>query len=249
MLPIVLAACLLAQAAAPHTTHYPRHGGVFFPAAGDTLHIEGAWPAQRVFKLHVYDQASRPLPLERLRTITGSVTAAGATAPLVLRDEDGWFEARIPSLPLPGELTVQLRFVPDGEPEGFHFIFPGYTDERALTFALEPTVLQDSAAGLLTAMQDDVREVAALIERHQSAYAFAPAVRLRDRLLALEKFLPPAGHAMHRRADAALRDAVRVSWLLHVAADEGAPPQLAAALEEMRAALAEVTVVIAGGAP
>lgn len=235
----VLAVTLMIQSAT-HTTHYPRYGGQLFPVAGDTLHIEGTWPAQRVFRLYVYDVDSRPLPAERLRQISGRVEAGGSTAALVLADGEGFFEARVPTLKLPAEIVLYLALA-NGAEDGAYFIFPAHSDDRALTFALEPTVIPETLALTLAALRDDVAGAEALMEQQQSAFVFGPSIRARDHALALERFLPASGEA-RARAEAQIREAVRVAWLLHIASDEGTVAQVQAALDELRRAVAELAL-------
>lgn len=236
---VVLAAALGLQSAPQHTTHYPRHGGQLFPIASDTLHIEGTWPSQRVFRLYVYDVDSRPLPIERLRAITARVEASGATSSLVLREKESYFEARIPSLKAPAQLAVQLALA-DGKSDGVLFIFPANTDDRAMTFALQPTVIPPTIALTVAALGADINDANLLMEQHQSAYVFGAAIRVRDHSLSLERFLPSLGES-RLLAESKIREAVRTSWLLHLAADEGTLLQTQTALEEMRRAVEELT--------
>ena len=78
----------------PHSTHNAKHGGEFFLAAGDTLHVEGVWPQQRVFKLYVYDAASLPLSRERMQRVRGRVNVGGQELPLILARDGSHLEAR-----------------------------------------------------------------------------------------------------------------------------------------------------------
>lgn len=245
LLAVVLAVVLLTQPAPAHTTHYPRHGGLLFPVAGDTLHVEGTWPSQRLFRLYVYDVDSRPLPAERLRAISGQVEAAGVISPLTLREDDGFFEARLPTLKLPAEMALQLTLA-GGANEGIHFIFPSHSDERALTFALEPTVIPETLPATIAALRADVRDAEALMAQQQSAYVFGPAIRVRDHALALERFLPPPGEA-RIRVEAHIREAVRVSWQAHLAADEGTVAQVQVALDELRRIVHELATELGVG--
>jgi len=238
---VLLAVAVLVQAPPVHTTHYPRHGGQLFPLAGDTIHIEGTWPAQRVFRLYVYDVDSRPLPNERLRDIRGSAAAAGATSALVLREDEGYFEARLPTLPMPAEIELQLT-LPGGASDGVYFIFPSHSDDRALTFALEPTLIPASLALTVAALQADVRAAADLLAQQQSAYAFGPAIRVRDHALSLERFLPATGES-RARAQTQIREAVRIAWVLHVANDKSPLAQVQGAIDELRRAVGELGFV------
>ena len=185
----LLALLLLLQDIAPHGTHNPRHGGVFFSSRDDTFHVEGARPRQRTLKIYVTDAADRPLGPAGLRAIRGRVLIGNAVFPLILREHDRLFEARIPVLRPPAELIVELRSPGRAEPDGFQFIFGGFTDERALSFATDPTVIPRTLPGVLDALKKDVRDAERLMADNQSAYVFAPALRARDHVLALDRYL------------------------------------------------------------
>lgn len=233
----LLALLLFAQDPAEHSTHYSKHGGIFFTIADDTVHAEGVWPRQGLFRIYIYDQASQPLPAARLRAISGHLQIGTVSRKLVLREHERMFEARIPILTLPGELQVQLKLPGRAALEGFQFIFPQLSDERAMTFALEPTVIPATLAGLLDALRQDVRDCERLIEGGQSAYAFGPAVRARDHGLALERHAARLAPDPRAGAESAVRDVVRAAWLVHTVVDNGTIEQIREALSELRAAV------------
>jgi hypothetical protein len=235
----LLALVLLAQQGPEHSTHYPRHGGQFVTDAGDTVHIEAVWPRQGLFRLYLYDQSSQPLPVSRLRAVTGRVMIGHASWKLVLREHDRVFEARIPVLKLPGELDLELKLTGRDAVAGYHFVFPVLSDEHAMTFALEPTVIPATLAGLLDALRKDVRDCERLIDSGQSAYAFGPAVRARDHGLALERYAARLAPHPRAGAESAVRDVVRAAWLVHTVVDNGTIEQTRAALEQLRAAVGD----------
>jgi len=227
-----------------HGTHNARHGGVFFSSRDDTFHVEGVWPRQRTLKVYVTDAADRPLDAARLRAIRGRVLIGNADFPLVLREQDRLFEARIPVLRPPAELIVELRTPGQAEPDGFQFIFGGFSDERALSFSTDPTVIPRTLPGVLDALKRDVRDAERLMADNQSAYVFAPALRARDHALALERHFTTLPPGRRPRAEAAIRAAVRAAWLLHTAGDDGTPPQAQAATAELRAAVDDVVAAM-----
>lgn len=246
---IVAAAWLTGSAIQPppHSTHNPKHGGQFLLAANDTLHVEGVWPQQRVFKLFVYDASSRPLPPDRMRELRGYVEAAGQTAPLVLAADGSAFEARVPPLSPPAAITVSMALTRGVEAEGFSFIFPGFSDEHAPSFDLEPTLIPSSVRGLLAALGADGRDADRLVRRQETAYVFAPAVHARDHALALEPFLGRLPERRRPAAVAAIRTLVRTSWRLHIAGDDGTSEDVRAAAGALREAIDELVGAFGGG--
>lgn len=242
---LTIISVLIAIASAPqdarfHLPHEPLHGGQFFPAAQDTLHVEGVWPEQRRFKLFVADEWGRPLPEARLRQLGGRIVAGEVSAPLTVAADAEYLEARLPTLKMPAELSLVLS-VPGHQDEGFQFSFHAYSDERnAVRFPIEPTVIPDSLSGILAALIADQDEVAAVFARGQLAFVYAPADRARDHVMALEPYLPGLPEAQRAQAGELIRAAVRAAWLLHVASDEGTLAQAHAARTGLNTAIAEV---------
>lgn len=242
---ITIVSVLIAMAVAPqdarfHLPHEPLHGGQFFSAAQDTLHVEGVWPEQRRFKLFVADQWGRPLPEARLRELAGRIVVGDVSVPLAVAADAEYLEARLPTLKMPAELSLVLS-VPGREDEGFQFSFHAYSDERnAVSFPIEPTIIPDSLPGILAALRADGDDIDAVFSRGQLAFVYAPADRARDHALALEAHLPGLAVAKRAQAEELIRIAVRAAWLLHVASDEGTLAQANMARTGLSAAMAKV---------
>jgi hypothetical protein len=248
---IVFASCFTAAAAgqipAPGA-HAAKRGGQLMHAAGGTLHIEGVWDKEHRFKLFVYDAEMRPLSSERLRAITGRLNTGDGEVAMQLTD--GHLEARIPSLMLPAEMTLDVGLVPGTADESFHFVFSDYSAESVdVSFELPPTTIPDTLPGILAALREDQREAQALMDERNFTFAYAPAVRARDRLLALEPYVPRLAPDARAPAGAAILAGVKTAWLLHVISDNASfPEQVRTTVAAMRDALDEVIAAFGGSA-
>jgi hypothetical protein len=126
-------------AARAHGNHNPQHGGQFFMAPDSWHHIEGAYLSNGVFRLYLYDDFTKPLPLAQVRDVTARIvtkqtydattrtTKELASAPLVRNGR--FMEARIGKLPLPAQMTAKVSFKKGAAENVFDFAFEGYSKE------------------------------------------------------------------------------------------------------------------------
>jgi len=116
-----------------HGNHNPQHGGLFFMAADNWHHLEGAYLPSGVFRLYFYDDFTKPLALAELRGVTASVvvkdsrTAKETTVPLVRSGR--YLQASIGKLPLPAEMYTHVVFKPGAPHNRFDFAFETYSKE------------------------------------------------------------------------------------------------------------------------
>jgi hypothetical protein len=115
-----------------HGNHNPQHGGQFFMASDNWHHLEGTYLPSGVFRMHLYDDYTRPLAAKDVRTITASVVtkdAAGSekTTPLVRSGQ--YLQAQIGKLPLPAAMYAKVKFKADGPDNRFDFTFDSYSKE------------------------------------------------------------------------------------------------------------------------
>jgi hypothetical protein len=126
-------------AARAHGNHNPQHGGQFFMAPDNWHHVEGAYLATGVFRLYLYDDFTKPLPLNQVRDVAARIvtkqtfdtatktTKELAAAPLVRNGR--FLEARIGKLALPAQMTAKISFKKGGPEHVFDFAFEGFSKE------------------------------------------------------------------------------------------------------------------------
>jgi Heavy metal binding domain len=117
-----------------HGNHNPQHGGQFFMASDNWHHLEGTYLPAGVFRMHLYDDYTKPLPVKDVRTITASLVTKDAsgketTTPLVRSGQ--YLQARIGKLPLPAAMYAKVKFKEDGPDNRFDFTFDSYSKEPA----------------------------------------------------------------------------------------------------------------------
>jgi Heavy metal binding domain len=132
------------RALRPHGNHNPQHGGQFFMAPDNWHHLEGAYPAQRVFRLYLYDDYGRPLAAAKIKDIQARVvtkenfdpatrqTTELAAFPLKVVRNRPYLETRIDTPQLPAEMTAKVRFTSDQPEYRFDFTFEKLTKEPAV---------------------------------------------------------------------------------------------------------------------
>jgi len=131
----------------PHGNHNPQHGGQFFMAPDTWHHLEGAYPQPRVFRLYLYDDFARPLPLDQLKQVQARVvtdekfdaatrkTTEVTAVPLASVPGGAYLQARVANLAFPAQMTAKVRFKPGGEEYRFDFAFPSLTQDPNLRVA------------------------------------------------------------------------------------------------------------------
>jgi hypothetical protein len=132
-----------------HGDHNPKHGGQFFMAPDNRHHLEGALPHAGVFRLYLYDDYTKPLPREQMRTATAKVVIqqvdrkAQITTPtqsfaLAPGRNGRYLEAKIGERALPAALQAKVKFQADAPEHVFDFSFERYSKEPASSPATVP---------------------------------------------------------------------------------------------------------------
>jgi hypothetical protein len=128
-----------------HGNHNPQHGGQFFMASDNWHHLEGTYLPSGVFRMHLYDDYTKPLPVKDIRAISASLVTKDAatgketTIPLVRSGQ--YLQARVGKLPLPAAMYAKVKFKSDAPDSRFDFTFDAYSKEP-----VAPTSMSTAAA-------------------------------------------------------------------------------------------------------
>jgi hypothetical protein len=251
----------------PHGDHNPKHGGQLFMAADNWHHLEGTLPAAGLFRLHLYDNFTRPLVDDgveghlrrgRYDEASGEVELEPESIPLSAVAGTSTFEASLGEHRLPLDLVLFITFGAKGkresvEPERFDFTFrrlstpPAAGDAPSEEPLVQAVEVPSSPDGILRALEERSRRVAELLAEGALERLYVPALEARDLALALSERLEaglPAG-ARGAVARGALK-VVRGAWLLDHHGDLGNREKAAESfgvfrrgVEEMRAGVPE----------
>src|SRR5262245_26102874 len=133
----------------PHGNHNPQHGGAFFMAPDNWHHLEGAYFAPGVFRLYLYDDYTKPLPIAQVRATDARVilTQHGKEFPLVRNGR--FLEAKVGKLPFPAVMQAKLKFQPAAPEHVFDFTFEKFSKDLpapAPTLTAAPTATPTTGA-------------------------------------------------------------------------------------------------------
>jgi hypothetical protein len=143
-----------------HGNHNPQHGGLFFMAADNVHHLEGAYLPSGVFRMYFYDEFTKPQSLAAMKDITAKLivkdSRTGKDTTYSLVRSGRYLQATIGKLPLPAEMYANVKFAPAGKDNRFDFTFPAYSKEphsvaSATTTKAEPTPAAPAPAAATTA--------------------------------------------------------------------------------------------------
>jgi hypothetical protein len=118
----------------PHGNHNPQHGGQFFMAPDNWHHLEGAMPRPGMVRLYLYDDYSKPLPLELVKRVQARIVTRETVDPvtkavkeiafpLVLTGGGRFLETRVDRRTFPIQMSAKVKFKPDGPEHRFDFAF------------------------------------------------------------------------------------------------------------------------------
>jgi len=118
----------------PHGNHNPQHGGQFFMAPDNWHHLEGALPRPGLVRIYLYDDYSKPLPLDQAKRVQARIVtketvdpvtkaAKEIASPLVLTRDGRFLEARVDNRTFPAQMSAKVKFKADGPEYRFDFAF------------------------------------------------------------------------------------------------------------------------------
>ena len=116
-----------------HGNHNPQHGGLFFMAADNTHHLEGAYLSSGTFRMYFYDEFTKPQKLADMKNVKGTLMVkdprTGKETTYSLVRSGRYLQAAVGKVPLPAEMWAKVTFTPDGKDNRFDFTFPAYSKE------------------------------------------------------------------------------------------------------------------------
>ena len=110
----------------PHGNHNPQHGGGFFMAPDNWHHLEGAYYSTGNFRLYLYDDFTKPLPLKDVRAAQARLFLKdGQEVPLARNGR--FLEAKLGKLPLPLSVQAKVKFDEKSPEHQFDFTFEKFS--------------------------------------------------------------------------------------------------------------------------
>jgi hypothetical protein len=128
----------------PHGNHNPQHGGGFFMAPDNWHHLEGAYYSTGSFRLYLYDDFTKPLPLDDVRATRARLIVGDKEVPLTRNGR--FLEAKLGKLPLPVSAQVKVAFDDKSPEHQFDFTFDKYSVDVPVAPAPATTMTPTAAA-------------------------------------------------------------------------------------------------------
>lgn len=229
-----------------HGNHSPQHGGGFFMASDNWHHVEGTYPESGLFRIHVYDDYSKPLPIDQMKQVSGFVVHKSGTFPLKVAADGKSLEARVGSLNVPAELTAKMKFKKDGPDYRFDFVFQEFSRDVDASAPLLPSQFQsidvpEKTSSILTLLNERNRNIRTLIDKGSFGEIYVDAFQAKDLALGLELHLSEIPLAQRESAKNAIEQIVRAAWQLDSYGDLGDRKLIAEAYAVFEGAVSEIS--------
>lgn len=234
-----------------HMNHSPKHGGVVFMAPDSFHHIEGTYPADRIFRLYATDNYRQPVDVS---SWSGRVIIEEVYDPdtdeffevnafnLVPTSDGSFLEALIDSVELPGEFIAKVQFG-DFPEERFDFLFSKFSslsnkgsegvdspDSIPLAERVRP-IIPSLTINVISELVERNEAVRSLIKEGRFTEIFIPALQAKELGLALMEREDEISLAARNKARISIRHLVRASYLLDWYGDLGNRQQVAGAFD------------------
>jgi hypothetical protein len=251
-----------------HGDHNPKHGGIFFMAPDNWHHLEGTYPAAGRFRIYIYDDYSRPLPIAEARKVRGRVVTkemfdakAGTTrelasAPLVLARNGAFFEARIDPIALPAKMTAKISFRSDDKESRFDFVFPMHSRDLPAPAApiapdapsLAPSEERSTqgVSTLLNHLKARRSELEALVKDGSLSAVFLPALQAKDLALEIQGRQDERSAAHRDAVEVSVKQIVLAAYQLDNYGDLGDGEKVQDAFRRLHTAVAQLESLVSG---
>ena len=129
----------------PHGNHNPQHGGLFFMAPDNWHHLEGTFPQPRVVRIYLYDDYTKPLARDQMKSVQGRIitTSGGGSpreisVPLTQSRNGQYLEAKVDSRALPAAIVAKIKLKADAPEYHFDFLFTEFSKQPPAPAASAP---------------------------------------------------------------------------------------------------------------
>jgi hypothetical protein len=219
-----------------HANHNPRHGGLFFMAPDLWHHLEGTYESDEIFRVYLYDDYTKPLPLDLTKQVTGRIvtketfdaatkTTREITAvPLKISSDGDYLEARLGRIKFPADMTAKLKFKGGDQEYRFDFTFAEFSIDKAATPSDVPSSLfevPDDLAEVLKLLDDRVTLIRELVQKGAFSEVWVPAFQAKDLALSLDARTRTLPLAKRAGATGEIERLVRAAWMLDASGDTG----------------------------
>jgi hypothetical protein len=246
-----------------HGDHNPKHGGIFFMAPDNWHHIEGTYPAAGRFRVYIYDDFSKPLPIDKARKVRARVvtkelfdpntktTRELASAPLVLARNGAFFEASIEKRTVPTEMTAKISFIPGDKESRFDFAFASFSKDQPSPIAVPsdrstqrspagPAGSSSALAALIADLKTREADVSSLVKTGSFGGIYVPALQAKELALQIQASVPN-----QQRVEGPVRQIVLSAYQLDNYGDLGDREKINEAYVNFHAAVTALESIIA----
>ena len=249
----------------PHGNHNPQHGGLFFMAPDNWHHLEGTFPQARLVRIYLYDDYTKPLPRDQMKSVQGRIiTTSGkggaareTSFPLVQSRNGQYLEAKVDSRALPASIVAKVKLKDDAPEYHFDFSFTEFSKQPPALAApagaakapppapiVNPAVIQvaipETVGEIVAEISARNRQIGELIDLGRFTDVWFPAFEAKDLALAMSPHAAQIPADKRALLEPTINRLLRAAWLLDAFGDLGNREQITAAYADFRSAVAEI---------